>query len=63
VQASRAPEPRPASEIAPLPRAAAVPAPVVETSGNGRPAQVVVPVKLQKGGTYEIVIRLEVEDD
>jgi signal recognition particle receptor subunit beta len=31
-------------------------------AGAGQPTPVVVPVKLQKGGTYEIIIRLEVED-
>jgi signal recognition particle receptor subunit beta len=41
------------------------PAPVVNVaaSSNGQAVPLVVPVKLQKGGTYEIVIRLQVEDD
>jgi signal recognition particle receptor subunit beta len=65
VHASRAPEHRPTPEPAPQARTAVAPvaAPAAEVSGNGRPVPVVIPVKLQKGGTYEIVIRLEVEDD
>jgi len=30
---------------------------------DGKPIPLVVPVTLQKGGTYEIVIRLHLEDN
>lgn len=47
------------------PVAVAAPAVRVETSGNGSaasaPTQVVVPVKLAPGGTYEIILRIQVE--
>ena len=51
-----APYAQPVAENAPQARNASAP-------GSPRPTPVIVPVKLAKGGTYEIVIRLEVEDD
>ena len=32
-------------------------------SADGSPTPLVVPIQLQKGGTYEIVIRLHIEGD
>lgn len=62
------PRPIPAPTLQPV--AAAMPAPVqtapviVDTGGSSaKPTPVVVPVKLAKGGTYEIVIRLHIEAD
>jgi hypothetical protein len=55
-----APTPAPVASV-PVARQAAVPAP----TGNGEvaPTKVIVPVKLSKGGTYEIVIRLQIDAD
>ena len=67
-----APAPTPVSAAQPVPAAApvaAAPAPVQKieatavatASANGELAQVVVPIKVLKGGTYEIVIKLQLE--
>lgn len=61
-----APAVQPMSAAAPVP-AASAPVQKIEatavatTSANGEVAQVVVPVKVLKGGTYEIVIKLQLE--
>ena len=59
-------EDAPSSSSAPSLAPSATAAPVVEArvkaSSDGGPTPLVVPIRLQKGGTYEIVIRLTVED-
>jgi len=49
----------PAPQATPAPAAKAAP-PAAAPEPNGQPTRVVVPVQLARGGTYEIVIRLEV---
>ncbi len=63
------PEARSATATAPAPAPAPAPTPAPATasaapapSSNGHHTQLVVPVRIPKGGTYEIVIRLQVDE-